>query len=134
MTKTLYLSQSLLEIYPRNSCEILATSARLRSWLSSRTQMIFPSRSVSSVFDFSKYLSIEFILTILNLGLSNFCKSLIFGYPFAFFIDAMKKLISSSKISFSGLGFFFVNFLDLIIVTISYHIKTVLIWSIKMNV
>lgn len=89
--------------------------------------MIFPSRSVSSVFDFSKYLSMEFILTILNLGLSNFCKSLTFGYPLAFFIDARKKLISSSEISFSGFGFFFVNFLDLIIVTISYHIKTVLI-------
>ena len=55
-----------------------------------------------------------FILTRFNLGLSNFRKSLTFGYPFTFFIVVRKKFNSSSVISFAGLGFFFVNFLDLI--------------------
>src|SRR5438105_14386539 len=86
--------------------------------------MIFPSRSISRLFDFSKYLSIVFILTIFNLGLSNFRKSLTFGYPFTFFIVVRKKFNSSSVISFTGLGFFFVNFVDLIKVYVNYHFKS----------
>src|ERR1051325_10298991 len=85
--------------------------------------MIFPSRSISRLFDFSKYLSIVFILTRFNLGLSNFRKSLTFGYPFTFFIVVRKKFNSSSVISFAGLGFFFVNFLDLIKRYVNYHFK-----------
>src|ERR671929_116864 len=81
--------------------------------------MIFPSKSISILFDFSKYLSMAFILTRFNLGLSNLRKSLTFGYPFTFFIAVRKKFKSSSVISFTGLGFFFVNFLDLIKVMIS---------------
>jgi hypothetical protein len=76
--------------------------------------MIFPPRSISNLFDFSKYLSIAFISARFNLGRSNFCKSLIFGYPPVFLMVVRKKVKSSSVNSFEGLGFLFVNFLVLI--------------------
>ena len=97
---------------------MLATSARLGSLVSSfswRIQMIFPSRSISNLFDLSRYLSIVFILIEFKVGWSNFRKSLTFGYPFTFCILVRKKSISSSVISFEGRTFFFfVNLLDLI--------------------
>jgi hypothetical protein len=76
--------------------------------------MIFPSRSISNLFDLSRYLSIVFILTEFKVGWSNFRKSLTFGYPFTFCKLVRKKSISSSVISFEGRTFFFVNLLDLI--------------------
>ena len=97
---------------------MLATSARLSSLASSFSwliQMIFPSRSISNLFDLSRYLSIVFILTEFKVGWSNFRKCLTFGYPFTFCILVRKKSISSSVISFEGCAFFFfVNLLDLI--------------------
>ena len=101
----------------------MATSTRV-DWLdfpspSCRIQMIFPSRSTSKLFDLPKYLSIAFILTGSKEGRSNFCRSLIFGYPSTFFIVVRKKFMSSSVISLEGFCFclcFLINlfFLDLI--------------------
>jgi len=77
--------------------------------------MIFPSRSISNLLDLSRYLRIVFIFTRFNVGWSNFCKFLTFGYPDTFLILFRKKFMSSSVISFIGLTFFFfVNLLDLI--------------------
>ena len=89
---------------------MLATSARLSPLASSfswRIQMTFPSRSISNLFDLSRYLSIVFILTEFKVGWSNFRKSLTFVYPFTFCILVRKKSISSSVISFEGRAFFF---------------------------
>ena len=108
--------------YSWNAGEILATSATLTLWWlkpSSRIQIIFPSRSISNLFDFSKYLSIAFILTRFSFGPNNLFKSLTFGYPPVFFMVSRKKSKSSSVISFAALCFFFVNFLFLIRITIS---------------
>jgi hypothetical protein len=53
-------------------------------------------------------------------------RSFTLEYVFLLFIDVMNLLISSSDISFAGLGFFFfVNFLDLIsILYLDYDSKT----------
>ena len=85
--------------------------------------MIFPSRSISKLFDLTRYLRIAFILIRLNFGPSNLFKSLTFGYPLYPLIVVKKKFKSYAVISLAGLSFLSENFLGLIKVRLCTALK-----------